>query len=182
MRHIQVKMGRRAPASRDFKLKARLHSYWSRHFQQNMGSRAKLNMPSFLLVAPFSTDSIFITYDLYLDLRFVLILNYKHVRTAGFSVSDTPPYLCIPFIHFLTHFCIQVIPLITSVFQWYTSLPLYSIDTLPHLCITAIHLLTSVLKWYTSSPLYSSDTPPHLCVPLILLFHSVFQWYISSPL
>ena len=88
MRHILVNMGRRAPASRDFKLKARLHSYWSRHFQQNMGSRAKLNMPSFLLVAPFSTDSIFITYDLYLDLRFVLILNYKHVRTAGLSVYE----------------------------------------------------------------------------------------------
>ncbi len=53
-----------------------------------MGSRAKLNMTSFLLVALFSTDSIFITYDLYLDLRFVLILNYKHVRTAGLSVKS----------------------------------------------------------------------------------------------
>jgi hypothetical protein len=37
----------------------------------------------FLFVAPFSTDSVFITCDLNLDMRFVLILNYKHVRTAG---------------------------------------------------------------------------------------------------
>ncbi len=51
-----------------------------------MGSRAKLNTSSFLLVAPFSTDSIFITCDLNLDMRFVLILNYKHVRTAGLTV------------------------------------------------------------------------------------------------
>jgi hypothetical protein len=51
-----------------------------------MGSRAKLNSSSFLLGAPFSTDSIFITYDLNLDMRFVLILNYKHVKTAGLTV------------------------------------------------------------------------------------------------
>jgi hypothetical protein len=38
------------------------------------------------LVAPFSTDSIFITGDLNLDMRFVLNLNYKHVRTAGLTV------------------------------------------------------------------------------------------------
>jgi hypothetical protein len=43
-------------------------------------------MPSFLLVAPFSIDSSFITCDLNLDLRFVLILNYKHGRTAGLRV------------------------------------------------------------------------------------------------
>jgi hypothetical protein len=46
----------------------------------------KLNMPFFILVAPFSTDFIFITCDLNLDMRFVLILNYKHVRTAGLRV------------------------------------------------------------------------------------------------
>ena len=40
----------------------------------------------FLFVAPFSTDSIFITCDLNLDMRFVLILNYKHVRAAGLTV------------------------------------------------------------------------------------------------
>ncbi len=57
-----------------------------RHFQQNMGSRAKLNTSSFLLMAPFSTDSILITCDLNLDMRFVLILNNKHVRTAGLTV------------------------------------------------------------------------------------------------
>ncbi len=51
-----------------------------------MGSRAKLNTSSFLFVAPFSTDSIFITGDLNLDMRFVLIQNYKHVRTAGLTV------------------------------------------------------------------------------------------------
>ncbi len=51
-----------------------------------MRSRAKLNMPSFLFVAPFSIDSIFITCELNLDMRFVLILNYKHVRTAGLRV------------------------------------------------------------------------------------------------
>jgi hypothetical protein len=43
-------------------------------------------MPSFLFVAPFSIDSTFITRDLNLDMRFVLILNYKHVRTAGLTV------------------------------------------------------------------------------------------------
>ncbi len=51
-----------------------------------MGSRAKLNSSSFLLGAPYSTDSVFVTCDLNLDLRFVLILNYKHVRTAGLTV------------------------------------------------------------------------------------------------
>ena len=43
----------------------------------------------FLFVAPFSTDSVFITCDLNLDMRFVLILNYKHVRTAGLTVQTT---------------------------------------------------------------------------------------------
>jgi CRISPR/Cas system-associated exonuclease Cas4 (RecB family) len=47
-------------------------------------------MPSFLFVAPFSIDSTFITCDLNLDLRFVLILNYKHVRTAGLTVQEEP--------------------------------------------------------------------------------------------
>ncbi len=51
-----------------------------------MGSRAKLSASSLLLVAPFSIESIFITCDLNLDLRFVLILNYKHLRTAGLTV------------------------------------------------------------------------------------------------
>jgi hypothetical protein len=53
-----------------------------------MGSRAKLNSSSFLLGAPFSTDSVFITWDLNLDMRFVPILNYKHVRTAGLTVQS----------------------------------------------------------------------------------------------
>jgi hypothetical protein len=44
-------------------------------------------MPSVLLVAPFSTDFIFKTCDSNLDMRFVLILNYKHVRTAGLTVQ-----------------------------------------------------------------------------------------------
>ncbi len=60
-----------------------------------MRSQAKLNTPSFLLVAPFSTDSIFIACDLNLDMRFVLILNYKRVRTAGLRVC-TIPYLLVP--------------------------------------------------------------------------------------
>jgi hypothetical protein len=51
-----------------------------------MRSRAKWNTSSVLLVAPFSSDSIFITCDLNLDMRFVLILKYKHVRTAGLTV------------------------------------------------------------------------------------------------
>ncbi len=67
----------------------RLLSYWTRHFQLNMRRRAELKMPSFLFVAPFSSDSTFITCDLNLDMRFVLILNYKHVRTAGFRVCTT---------------------------------------------------------------------------------------------
>ncbi len=46
-------------------------------------------MPSFLFVAPFSIDSTFITCDLNLDMRFVLNLNYKHVRTAGFTVFES---------------------------------------------------------------------------------------------
>ncbi len=46
-------------------------------------------MPSFLFVAPFSIDSTFITCDLNLDMRFVLILNYKHVRTAGLTVLES---------------------------------------------------------------------------------------------
>jgi hypothetical protein len=49
----------------------------------------KVNMSTFLLAAPFSIDSTFITCDLNLDLRFVLILYYKHVRTAGLRVYDT---------------------------------------------------------------------------------------------
>ncbi len=53
-----------------------------------MGRRAKLNTPSFLLVAPLSTDSIFKSCDSNLDLRFVLILNYKHGRTAGLRVRE----------------------------------------------------------------------------------------------
>jgi hypothetical protein len=57
-----------------------------------MGSRAKLNSSSFVLGAPFSTDSIFITYDLNLDMRFVLNLNYKHVRAAGFTVHINNRY------------------------------------------------------------------------------------------
>ncbi len=52
-----------------------------------MGSWAELNQPSFRLGAPFSTDSIFKTCDLNLDMRFVLILDYKHVRTAGLTVQ-----------------------------------------------------------------------------------------------
>jgi hypothetical protein len=43
-------------------------------------------MPSILFVAPVSTDSIFKSFDSNLDMRFVLILNYKHVRTAGLTV------------------------------------------------------------------------------------------------
>jgi hypothetical protein len=52
-----------------------------------MGGQEKLKTPSFLLVAPFSPDSIFLTCDLNLDMRFVLILNYKHVKTAGLTVQ-----------------------------------------------------------------------------------------------
>jgi len=72
----------------------RLLSYWTRHFQLNMRRRAELKMPSFLFVAPFSSDSTFITCDHHLDMRFVLILNYKHVRTAGFRVQG--PVLAAP--------------------------------------------------------------------------------------
>ncbi len=50
--------------------------------------QAKSNRPSFLFVAPFSTDSTFNNCDLNLDMRFVLILNYKHVRTAGLRVCE----------------------------------------------------------------------------------------------
>jgi len=57
-----------------------------RHFQQNMRRWAKLNTPLFLLVAPVSTEYIFKTWDSNLDMRFVLILNYKHVRSAGLRV------------------------------------------------------------------------------------------------
>ncbi len=46
----------------------------------------KLNTSSVLLVAPFSLNSVFKTCDLNLDMRFVLILNYKHVSTAGLTV------------------------------------------------------------------------------------------------
>jgi hypothetical protein len=37
--------------------------------------------------APFSLDSIFKSCDPNLDTRFVLILHYKHVRTAGLTVQ-----------------------------------------------------------------------------------------------
>jgi hypothetical protein len=47
---------------------------------------ARLHTTSFLLAAPFSLDSIFKACDPNLDMRFVLILNYKHVRTAGLTV------------------------------------------------------------------------------------------------
>jgi hypothetical protein len=53
-----------------------------------MWRRVRIKQAFILLVAPFSPDSIFLTCDRNLDLRFVLILNYKHVRTAGLRVQD----------------------------------------------------------------------------------------------
>ena len=44
-----------------------------------------------MLVVPFSLDSIFKSCDFNLDMRFVLILNYKHVRTAGLTVHNDWP-------------------------------------------------------------------------------------------
>jgi hypothetical protein len=53
-----------------------------------MGETSEENTLSFQLVAPFSLDSIFNNCDSNLHTRFVLILNYKHVRTAGLTVWD----------------------------------------------------------------------------------------------
>ncbi len=69
----------------------------------------------FLFVAPFSTDSVFITCDRNLDMRFVLILNYKHVRTAGlrvlYEIMDRPRFTL-----FFGRFCILCKPGYDAIF------------------------------------------------------------------
>jgi hypothetical protein len=67
-------------------------------------------MASFLLIAPFSIDSTLITCDFNLDMRFVLILNYKHVRTAGLTVRVLCLCVCVCVSQFVSERSAKVDP------------------------------------------------------------------------